>query len=100
MTTEKKFNKRRNQGKKKEQTSNSAEKILPENGHSFHIVGIGTSAGGLEALEQFFKNMPHDSGMAFVIVQHLLPDEKKFDAGNSSTLYQDASVFGGGWDEG
>ena len=39
----------------------------------FFIVGIGASAGGLEALEQFFKQMPADSGLAFVIVQHLDP---------------------------
>jgi two-component system CheB/CheR fusion protein len=76
MTTGKKFNKRRNQGKKKEQTSNATEKILPENGHTFHIVGIGASAGGLEALEQFFKNMPPDSGMAFIVIQHLDPTRK------------------------
>lgn len=41
-----------------------------------HIVGIGASAGGLEAIEQFFDNMPADSGLAFVIVQHLSPDFK------------------------
>ncbi len=39
----------------------------------FPIVGIGASAGGLEALEQFFGNMPKDSGMAFVVIQHLDP---------------------------
>ncbi len=39
----------------------------------FPIVGIGASAGGLEALEQFFGNMPGDSGMAFVVIQHLDP---------------------------
>jgi len=42
----------------------------------FQIVGIGASAGGLEALEQFFSNIPVDSGMAFVVVQHLDPDHK------------------------
>ena len=42
-------------------------------GGSFPIVGIGASAGGLEALEQFFKNVPPASGLAFVIVQHLDP---------------------------
>ena len=36
-----------------------------------HIVGIGASAGGLSALEQFFDNMPADTGMAFVVIQHL-----------------------------
>jgi signal transduction histidine kinase/chemotaxis methyl-accepting protein methylase/chemotaxis response regulator CheB len=40
------------------------------------IVGIGASAGGLSALERFFDNMPSDSGMAFVIIQHLSPDFK------------------------
>ncbi len=42
----------------------------------FYIVGIGASAGGLEALEKFFGNMPADSGLAFVVVQHLSPDYK------------------------
>jgi two-component system, chemotaxis family, CheB/CheR fusion protein len=42
----------------------------------FPIVGIGASAGGLEALEEFFANVPADCGMAFVIVQHLDPTHK------------------------
>ena len=42
----------------------------------FYIVGIGASAGGLAALQQFFDNTPYDSGMAFVIIQHLSPDFK------------------------
>ena len=42
-------------------------------GRSFPIVGIGASAGGLEAFEAFFKAMPPDSGMAFVLVAHLDP---------------------------
>src|SRR5687767_4457260 len=37
------------------------------------IVGLGASAGGLEAFEAFFSHMPADSGMAFVLVQHLDP---------------------------
>ena len=40
----------------------------------FHIVGIGASAGGLQALEEFFDNVAIDSGMAYVVVQHLSPD--------------------------
>lgn len=40
----------------------------------FSIVGIGASAGGLEAFEQFFRDVPVDSGMAFVLVQHLDPE--------------------------
>ena len=43
---------------------------------AFPIVGIGASAGGLEALEQFLKHVPAGSGMAFVIVQHLDPTRK------------------------
>jgi len=42
--------------------------------NDFPVVGIGASAGGLEALEQFFSNMPMDTGMAFVVVQHLDPN--------------------------
>ena len=42
----------------------------------FHVVGVGASAGGLEALEELFKSMPADTGMAFVVVQHLSPDFK------------------------
>lgn len=38
------------------------------------VVGIGASAGGLEAFESFFRHMPADSGMAFVLVPHLAPD--------------------------
>src|SRR5262245_6768961 len=41
-----------------------------------YVVGIGASAGGLAALERFFDNIPRESGMAFVIVQHLSPDFK------------------------
>ena len=42
----------------------------------FPIVGIGASAGGLEALEQLLGHVPAGSGMAFVIVQHLDPTHK------------------------
>ena len=43
---------------------------------SFPIIGIGASAGGLEALELFLSSVPQDSGMAFVIIQHLDPTHK------------------------
>jgi two-component system CheB/CheR fusion protein len=48
----------------------SAESVA---GAPFPIVGIGASAGGLEAFEQFFRSIPLDSGMAFVLVSHLDP---------------------------
>ncbi|HDZ58383.1 MAG TPA: response regulator [Pseudomonas xinjiangensis] len=39
----------------------------------FPVVGIGASAGGLQAVLRFFEHMPNDSGMAFVIILHLSP---------------------------
>ncbi len=49
----------------------------PKREHSVeYVVGIGSSAGGLDALEKFFRKMPADSGMAFVLLQHLSPDYK------------------------
>ena len=43
---------------------------------SFPIVGIGASAGGLEALESFLRHLPDKSGLGFVVVQHLDPTHK------------------------
>ena len=40
------------------------------------VVGIGASAGGLDALERFFGALPADTGAAFVVIQHLSPDHK------------------------
>ncbi len=42
----------------------------------YFVVGIGASAGGLEAISEFFKNIPSGTRMAFVIIQHLSPDFK------------------------
>ena len=46
----------------------------PASNKSFYVVGIGASAGGLDALERFFGNMREDSGMAFIVVSHLDPN--------------------------
>jgi two-component system CheB/CheR fusion protein len=56
----------------------SAAKRLtnPPPSPSFPVVGIGASAGGLEAIQSFFEATPADSGMAFVVIQHLSPDHK------------------------
>jgi two-component system, chemotaxis family, CheB/CheR fusion protein len=43
---------------------------------SLPIVGIGASAGGVEALEQFFKSVPAGNGLAFVVLTHLPPDRE------------------------
>ena len=42
----------------------------------FHMVGIGASAGGLEAIEQFLSNVSDKSGMAYIVIQHLDPTHK------------------------
>ncbi len=42
----------------------------------YFVVGLGASAGGLEALEQFFDRLPDDLGCAFVVIQHLSPEHK------------------------
>ncbi|MCO5209197.1 MAG: PAS domain-containing protein [Caldilinea sp.] len=38
------------------------------------VVGVGASAGGLEAIQEFFRVMPSDTNLAFVVIQHLSPD--------------------------
>src|SRR5581483_1403979 len=48
----------------------------PPRGNPFPIVGIGASAGGLEAFAQLLAALPENSGMAFVLVQHLDPQHE------------------------
>jgi len=55
-----------------EKKKNTSE--IPSSNNSFYVVGIGSSAGGLEALERFFGNMSESSGMAFIVVSHLDPN--------------------------
>ncbi len=50
-----------------------AKRAAAKSGAGFPVVGLGASAGGLEAFEQFLRGMPVTSGMAFVLVQHLDP---------------------------
>ena len=59
-----------------ESTNAAGDRLLIEGNRVPYVVGIGASAGGLEALERFFDNVPKSSGMAFVVVQHLSPDFK------------------------
>lgn len=56
--------------KRKNQNSDLNEK------RADYIVGIGASAGGLEALQEFFKAVPMDTGIGYVVIQHLSPDYK------------------------
>ena len=46
----------------------------PVNNAPVGVVGIGASAGGIEAFRRFFEKMPPDSGLGFVVVLHLAPD--------------------------
>jgi len=63
--------KRRPESKRRESTKTvAARRPRPP---AFPVVGIGASAGGLEALEQFLRRVPKDSVMAIVVVQHLDP---------------------------
>lgn len=59
---------------------NGKGKLQPtdEKTSDFYVVGLGASAGGLEALEKFFTNMPETDNMVFVVIQHLSPDYKSY----------------------
>lgn len=66
---------------KKKSQPQRTEKSAPngeqqDNSNIFPIVGIGASAGGLEAFTQLLQHLPTDTGMGFVLVQHLSPDHK------------------------
>jgi two-component system CheB/CheR fusion protein len=50
--------------------------VAPGTSETTRIVGIGASAGGLAALEQFFEQVPPGSGLAYIVVQHLDPTQK------------------------
>src|SRR5579862_90582 len=52
---------------------------------SFAIVGIGASAGGLDAFKMFFSALPSDSGLAYVLIQHLDPTRDSLTAELVST---------------
>ncbi|MDB5884545.1 MAG: signal transduction histidine kinase with CheB and CheR [Polaromonas sp.] len=55
-------------------TANTGELI--KSTLNFPVVGMGASAGGLQALKHFFEDMPAGNGMAFVIILHLSPEHE------------------------
>src|SRR5512147_2860120 len=62
---------------KKEMTKLVPALMKPtSNKKHFYVAGIGGSAGSLESLEQFFTHLPVNTGIAFIIVQHLDPTHK------------------------
>ena len=62
--------------RKKKANPAAIDAVAPSPRAPFPVVGIGASAGGLAAFEAFFSAMPADSGVAFILVQHLAPDHK------------------------
>lgn len=76
MTPKGKSRSQKNRLKKARNTKSQTRRSVGQLPTSSLIVGIGASAGGLDAFKTFFANMPPDSGMAFVLVQHLSPDHK------------------------
>ncbi len=71
MTIRKSHSKVENSGATEQIQKKAIARVNPD-----YVVGIGASAGGLESLERLFTNMPFDTGMAFVVIQHLSPDFK------------------------
>ena len=67
---------------------------------SFPVVGIGASAGGLDAIERILKNLPVKSGMAFLLVQHLDPQHESRLAEILSKVTSDVSYGNKGWNAG
>lgn len=61
---------------KKSNHDNTPNKALTKSDNKFPVVGVGASAGGLTAFKQFIQSIPEDSGMAYVLVQHLAPDHE------------------------
>src|SRR5215213_1320989 len=61
-----------------DETSNSdifeAEPAAPDGDEDFLVVGLGASAGGIQALRNFFANVPAHTRMAYVVILHLSPD--------------------------
>lgn len=61
---------------KSEQLTEDHPGTLLKSKNTFPVVGLGASAGGLEAFKKLLKAIPEDSGMAFVLVQHLDPNHE------------------------
>ena len=65
-----------------------AETPPPEK-EPFPIVALGASAGGLEAFEQFFKNLPSTTLAAFVVISHLDPRHREHHNGADRAVHAD-----------
>jgi two-component system CheB/CheR fusion protein len=59
----------------KTKVSTAGKKKPADPGKAFPIIGLGASAGGLEALKAFFAELPEKSGMAYIVVVHMAPNQ-------------------------
>jgi two-component system CheB/CheR fusion protein len=66
----------KNRKPKKTKVGIKRQQPVTQSDHDFPVVGIGASAGGLEAFTTFLQNLPNDTGMAFVIVSHQDPSHE------------------------
>src|SRR4051794_24186122 len=58
-----------------QEQGNELDNIVPSRGYQMlPVVGLGGSAGSIQALQRFFGAMPAETGMAFVVVLHLAPE--------------------------
>lgn len=64
-----------------------SEQKRQKDADAFPVIGLGASAGGLKALQQFFEQMPANSGMAFVVILHLSPQHES----HADTILQNST---------
>ncbi|MBC7868183.1 MAG: histidine kinase, partial [Gloeobacteraceae cyanobacterium ES-bin-316] len=69
-------NKKKASANKKNSTVPISKLLLTKSTNLFPVVGIGASAGGLDAFKKLLKAIPENSGMAYVLVQHLDPNHE------------------------
>src|SRR5688572_16078561 len=62
--------------RKKESPTKKKHSIKDTKSSAFPVVAVGSSVGGLEAFSALLQNLPSDTGMAFIYVQHLSPNHK------------------------
>src|SRR5215467_15965329 len=74
---------------KKNTIDNQKQQPPRDHKDGFLIVGLGASAGGIQALQEFFRHVPRDSGIAYVVILHLSPDH---DSKLAEVLQQVASI--------
>src|SRR3954452_13592583 len=60
-----------------EELGSELDNIVPSRGYEMPpMIGLGGSAGSIEALQRFFSKMPPDSGLTFVVILHLSPEHE------------------------